>query len=220
MKTSLTALIGLTALAAGASLLACSADDGSEPASQAEAQLVAEPTTNEPVADEAADDRAARHTKRVDSGTLRPHCKGKRHGRRGHFGRMGPPNPEKFIERFDKDGNGTVEIGELPGRMGEKMAKLDGDGNGTLTRDELRDGMRARGQRRFEKKDANGDGFLTADEIGERRWSWLAAADADGDQRLTFDEIAQGFESGALQPPRRGRHGKHRDGDKDGREQR
>src|SRR5262245_41713802 len=48
-----------------------------------------------------------------------------------------PHSPEKFVEHFDKDKNGTVELAELPERKRERLGRADVDGDGKLSADEI-----------------------------------------------------------------------------------
>ena len=139
------------------------------------------------------------------------------HGERHRGGpdgarRHGPPNPEKMIERFDANKNGTLEAAELPERMQEHLGDIDTSGDSVVTKDELAAHMKskfmAHAKERFDRKDANKDGMLEQSEVGEH-WSKLSVADQNGDQKLTPDELRTAFESGKIKPPMmRGKHGK------------
>lgn len=140
----------------------------------------------------------------------------KRHGgdrhRGGPDGRRGPPSPEKMIERFDANKNGTLEAAELPERMQQNIAEIDTSGDSVVTKDELSVHMKskfmAHAKERFDRKDSNKDGLLEQSEVGEH-WANLSAADQNGDQKLTADELRSAFESGKIKPPMmRGKHGK------------
>ncbi len=130
---------------------------------------------------------------------------------------QGAPSPEGFMQRFDKDGNGTVELSELPERLRTKLAQADTNGDGKLSAEELQahrgackgehgkeghhdkstmgDGRPSDPERRahmFARLDKNGDGALTADEVGnERFWSHLVQSDANGDGSVTKEELEQ-----------------------------
>ena len=56
----------------------------------------------------------------------------------GHFGRdpHGPPDPARFVEHFD--GNGTVELSELPPRLSARISNADANHDGVLSTDEIR----------------------------------------------------------------------------------
>ncbi len=129
----------------------------------------------------------------------------------------GHPRSEEFMQRFDKDGNGTVELSELPDRLRTKLADADTNGDGKLTAEELQahrgackgdhrklghsdkgktgDGGPSSAEHRtriFTRMDKNGDGALTADEVGnERFWSHLVRSDANGDGTVTKEELEQ-----------------------------
>ncbi len=67
------------------------------------------------------------------SGALRPMGHGP-HGRRPH----GPPDPARFVEHFDANHNGTVELAELPPRFAQRIAEGDLNHDGALSVDEIR----------------------------------------------------------------------------------
>jgi hypothetical protein len=56
------------------------------------------------------------------------------HGGRGH----GPMDPARFTQRFDTNGNGVVEVSELPPRMAERLGAADTNHDGAISADELR----------------------------------------------------------------------------------
>jgi Ca2+-binding EF-hand superfamily protein len=116
-----------------------------------------------------------------------------------------------LIERFDKDGNGTVELAELPEHKQKWLGKADADKDGKLTAAELKAAGEAKRRHKFERADENGDGALTATEIGEERWSKLSVADVDKDSRITMAELdkarADGKLSHGLGKGMKGHHG-------------
>jgi Ca2+-binding EF-hand superfamily protein len=147
------------------------------------------------------------------------------------------PDPAAFIKRFDKNGDGVLQISELPEHMQKWLAKADTNGDGVLSLDELKAGeekMRANfmakadtnhdgtvspeerkaafekfAEARFAKLDKNGDGALTEAEVGEKRWARLSVADADKNGSVTEAELQQAVASGVLKFPHRGHHGHH-----------
>jgi hypothetical protein len=147
------------------------------------------------------------------------------------------PDPAAFVKRFDKNGDGVLQISELPEHMQKWMAKADTNGDGVLSIDELKAGeqkMRAEhlakvdtnhdgvispeerkaafekfAEARFAKLDKNGDGALTKDEVGDERWARLSVADTDKNGSVTEAEIRQAVASGLLKFPHHGRHGHH-----------
>ena len=136
--------------------------------------------------------------------------KGQRGGSEGGRHR-GPPSPEKMIERFDANKNGTLEAAELPERMQEHIGEIDTSGDSIVTKDELAAHMKAKfmahAKERFDRKDTNKDGMLEQSEVGEH-WANLSAADQNGDHKLTPEELRAAFESGKIKPPMmRGKHG-------------
>lgn len=136
-------------------------------------------------------------------------------GPRGH--RMGPPSPEKLLERFDTNKDGQLQAAELPERMQEHIGDIDKNGDAVVSKDELtahftamraehRAKFEARAKERFEKKDANHDGMLEQSEVDAEHWTKLSVADANGDQKLTPDELKAAFEAGKLRPVRGEHH--------------
>ncbi|HEY5375701.1 MAG TPA: hypothetical protein VIK01_18610 [Polyangiaceae bacterium] len=155
------------------------------------------------------------------------------HHRRGH----GAPDPAMIVKRFDKNGDGVLQVSELPEHMQKFMGKADTNSDGVLSVDELKAGeekMKAEhmanvdtnhdgtispeerkaafekfAQERFAKLDKNSDGALTKDEVGDKRWEHLSVADADKNGSVTQDEIRQAVASGLLKFPHRGFGGHH-----------
>jgi len=153
------------------------------------------------------------------------------HHMRGH----GAPDPAMIVKRFDKNGDGTLQVSELPEHMQRFMGKADTNNDGVLSVDELKAGedkMKAEhlakldtdhdgkvspeerkaafekfAQARFVKLDKNGDGALTKEEVGDKRWERLSVADADKSGSVTQAEIRQAVASGALKFPHRGQGG-------------
>ena len=191
MKTStILTTTSLACLLSSFGLLACGGAEV-EPASQSQSAGLAQPAPAQPSPE------AMRHEHN------HPHGGGDRHDHgRGH--ERGPRSPERFIERFDANHNGTLEASELPERMQEHIADFDASGDGVVTKDELVAAFKSKfaqhAKARFEKKDANHDGVLEASEVGDK-WSRLSVADANGDQKLTPDELRAAFEAGKLKPP-------------------
>jgi Ca2+-binding EF-hand superfamily protein len=144
-------------------------------------------------------------------------------------GRRGPPDPAQLVKRFDKNGDGKLELSELPEHMQKFMSKADTNGDGVLTVDELKAGaekMRAErlakldtdhdgkvspeerkaafekfAEQRFEKLDKNNDGALSKDEVGDKRWARLSVADADKNGSVTREEIRTAVAAGTLKFP-------------------
>ena len=200
MKSSNTlTTTSLVALLAAFSAIACSGAEV-EPADQSQrAGLTQAPAEQKPASD-----------------AMSPEARGEHHrGPRGERG-FGPPSPEKLIERFDANKDGSLQAAELPERMQERIGDIDTGGDGVVSKEELtahfatmkaehQKRFAERAKERFEKRDANKDGVLDQSEVGER-WAKLSVADANGDQKLTQDELKAAFESGKLKPMRGERH--------------
>ena len=196
MKTSNTlTTTSLVALLSSLGLVACGGAEV-EPVGQPQSTGLTAPPPSQPAAE-----------------AMRPEEAGERRRGRGPRGDRpkGPPSPEKMIERFDANKNGTLEAAELPERMQERIADIDTSGDSVVTKDELAVHFKARfvehAKKRFERKDANKDGALDQAELGGK-WAKLSVADQNGDQKLTPDELKAAYESGKLKPTGMGR-GKH-----------
>jgi hypothetical protein len=135
------------------------------------------------------------------------------HGRRHH--RF---DPARMTARLDANGDGRLQIAELPERMAARlagadanrdgviapeeirahmeaqraarMAQIDADHDGTITPEEFRAHMQARQAERFARLDTNSDGAVTEAEVGAERWAHIGRADANSDGRVTADELA------------------------------
>ena len=196
MKTSkILTTTSLVALLASLGAVACGGAEV-EPAQQGQSGSLAQASDDKTPAPEAMrPEHGGRH---------RGGPEGKRH--------YGPPNPEKMIERFDANDNGTLEAAELPERMQEHIGDIDTSGDGVVTKEELTAHMKARfaehAKKRFERKDTNKDGVLEQSELGAEKWSHLSAADQNGDQKLTPEELKSAFESGKIKPRWGGERGK------------
>jgi len=149
----------------------------------------------------------------------------------------GPMDPAAIVKKFDKNGDGVLQVSELPERMQKFMGKADTNGDGIITVDELKAGrekMRAEfiakadtngdgtvspeerkaafekfAEARFAKADKNGDGVLTKDEVGDQRWARLAVADTDNSGSVSEAEIRAAIANGTLKFGHRGHHGHH-----------
>jgi EF hand len=222
MRTSIITLTvsGLIAL----TLAACSGATA-EPVDQSAQQETAHLNAAPP----AASGSAAVADGRTDHGP------GDHHG----HGRKGPPDPAELVKRFDKNGDGQLQVAELPEHMQKFMGQADTNNDGVITVDELKAGeekMRAEhlakidtdhdgkvspeerkaafekfAEERFAKMDKNNDGALSKDEVGDKRWEHLSVADADKNGSVTKDEIKAAVAAGTLKFPHggRGMHGHH-----------
>jgi len=147
----------------------------------------------------------------------------------------GHRDPAEMVKKLDKNGDGALQVSELPEKMKEHMAKADTNADGVISVEELKAGhdkMRAEhlakvdtdhdgkvsdaerkaafekfAQERFAKEDKNSDGSLTKDEIGDKKWEHLSVADADKSGGVTQAEIQAAVAAGTLKFPHHGRGG-------------
>lgn len=106
------------------------------------------------------------------------------------------PDAAKFIERFDANKDGVLEVAELPGRLQRWLAKADANKDGKLSGEELRAHAEAIKKEQFARLDADKDGSLTESEVGDRRWRRLGNADENKDGKVTPAEIDKALSSG------------------------
>jgi Ca2+-binding EF-hand superfamily protein len=115
-------------------------------------------------------------------------------------------DPARFLQRFDKNKDGKVEVAELPERMQKWLGKADSNNDGAITVDELKAHAAVRREEMFKKADKDNNGVLTAEELG-RRWERLQVADADKSGSVTRAELDQARAEGKLRG--RGHMGRH-----------
>ena len=124
----------------------------------------------------------------------------------GHGKGFKKADPQTMIQRFDKNGDGVLEVKELPELLQERLAAADTNKDGKLTVQELEAHraahMAERGKRHFAKLDKNGDGVLTKDEVGEKKWERIGKADANRDGKVTQEELKQAREAFHKKGPR------------------
>jgi Ca2+-binding EF-hand superfamily protein len=111
----------------------------------------------------------------------------------------GHHDPAKMIQRFDENGDGKLEVSELPERMQGFLGKADTNKDGVLSADELtaaREAFHAKFAGKsldpatvLKNLDKNGDGKLEADEIPPRMQKFISKADTNGDGALSLDEM-------------------------------
>lgn len=104
------------------------------------------------------------------------HRRDERHERRGE-------------RRLDQNGDGKIEISELPEKMRERLAGADTNKDGVLSKDELEAHRRAHMQEKFARLDTNKDGALSESEVPSRFWERLKKADQNNDGKVTPDEM-------------------------------
>ncbi len=126
-------------------------------------------------------------------------------------GRHGHRDPAEMVKRFDKNGDGKLQISELPDHMQAWLGKADADHDGVLSVAELtaardsfkkewaehRGGFRGKADpselvKHFDK---NSDGKLQVSELPDRMQAWLGKADADHDGVLSIAELTAARDS-------------------------
>jgi hypothetical protein len=133
---------------------------------------------------------------------------------------------EKLVAHADKNGDGKLQVSELPARMSKRLGKADADGDGVITSTEytarieaVRDARKARvdtdhdgkisdaeraaaresrTKAHFARIDKNNDGQIEPGEAGARRWERIAAADTDKNGAVSFAEMEQGIANGTV----------------------
>lgn len=120
--------------------------------------------------------------------------------------RHGPPSAEAMIQRLDKNGDGKLEVSELPDRAKGHLAAADTNHDGVLSVDELkaafanaphdrfgkgfargdRGGMGGRDLMRF---DENHDGKIELDELPPQLRQRMESADTNMDGILQESEL-------------------------------
>ncbi|HVW26827.1 MAG TPA: hypothetical protein VHC69_15770 [Polyangiaceae bacterium] len=108
-------------------------------------------------------------------------------------------DPSKLIQKFDANGDGKLEVSELPERMQAFLGKADTNNDGVLSVAELtaaRDAFHAKFSGKsldpatvLKNLDKNGDGKLEADELPPRMQQFMSKADTNGDGALTLEEM-------------------------------
>ena len=107
----------------------------------------------------------------------------------------GGKGPSAFLQRFDKNGDGKIELAELPPGMQANLAKADTNGDGVLSAEELASHRAAmwkehRDPVSFVKRfDKNGDGKLEISELPARMQQRVGKADANKDGVITVSEL-------------------------------
>ena len=119
------------------------------------------------------------------------------------------PNPGRFLQRFDKNGDGAIDREEAPGRLKQSFKRADRDGDGKITRGELAavfkrmQQFRGRGAGNsprglFNVQDKNADGRVTKQEATGALATRFAEFDSNGDDKLDVYEVEIG-----MKPPAR-----------------
>lgn len=122
---------------------------------------------------------------------------------------QGQHDGSRFLQHFDKNGDGKVQVSELPEHMQQKLAAADTNKDGVLSTEELHAFHSQMKAAKFAKADKNGDGALDQTEVTAERWTRIQAADANKDGKVTKAELEQARATGVLP---RGEHHRGRRG--------
>lgn len=125
-------------------------------------------------------------------------------GDRGEMG--GKDHYQHFVKQFDKNKDGTIQLGELPEKMRSHVGPADTNKDGTLSQAEMETFMAnnphhghgghghgmmmMRPEALLSKFDANKDGKLQVAELPEHKREWLSGADTNKDGTLSTDELS------------------------------
>lgn len=119
----------------------------------------------------------------------------------------GHHDPARFLQHFDKNGDGKVQVSELPDRMQDRLGKADTNGDGVISADELTAHFDAMKKEMFAKADKNADGSIEESEVPAERWQHMLPADANKDGKITAAELDAAHASGAIKGFHDGPHG-------------
>jgi Ca2+-binding EF-hand superfamily protein len=163
-------------LAAALGAPACSGSDKVPPQAESQSALSA-PGASARAGDSARDDHDGRHGKR------------------------GKPSAAEMIQRFDQNGDGKLQVSELPDRAKEHLAAADTNHDGVLTPDEIEAGFAKgprhehamMGARDLSRFDENHDGKVELDELPAPMRKRFEAADTNMDGVLSVEEIKAAF---------------------------
>jgi Ca2+-binding EF-hand superfamily protein len=143
---------------------------------------------------------------------------------------------ERLVQKFDKNGDGKLQVTELPEGMQKHLGTADTNKDGIISEEEFaaakanmrkehfekmdtnKDGQispeeraaarEAREKEHFTKMDKNGDGQVSAAEVPPGLWAKLKVADTDNNGAVSFDEMTKAITAGTLKMGPHG-HGHH-----------
>ena len=117
-------------------------------------------------------------------------------GHRGtdpHHADRGDRQIMRFVESFDTNDDGKVDLDEVVAARVERMTDFDANGDGTLSLEEYKDlWLDAYFEAmvdNFQKHDDNGDGQITADEFTEDQVRMVERLDRDNDGAVSEADL-------------------------------
>lgn len=78
-------------------------------------------------------------------------------------------DPAQLVQRFDANGDGALQLAELPAPMQARLGAADADHNGVIATTELTAHMEARRAERLARADTDHDGTVSAEEAAAGR---------------------------------------------------
>lgn len=104
----------------------------------------------------------------------------------------------RFLQHFDKNGDGKVEVSELPPKMQARLASADTNKDGVLSTEELQANRAEHRKAKFAREDKNGDGAIESSEVSPEKWARIQVADANKDGKVTEAELDQAIANKTL----------------------
>ena len=118
-----------------------------------------------------------------------------------HHGKHGKPSAADMIRRFDQNGDGKLQVSELPDRAKQHLGAADTNHDGVLTPEEIEAGFTKgprhehamMGESDLSRFDENRDGKVELDELPAPMRQRFEAADTNMDGVLSVEEMKTAF---------------------------
>lgn len=128
---------------------------------------------------------------------LGAYAQGQRGGEgHGHHADRGEHQIMRFLESFDSDGDGQVDLDEVVASRSNRLSEFDADGNGTLNLEEYKtlwvDAYFERLVDDFQRHDDDGNGEVTVEEFTEDQVKMVKRLDSNNDGVVGMDEPKKG----------------------------